>query len=128
MDAVHQINTVRVTHIKFMVVSFQIFRDFFCIGLHAAALDGFLLIVFPARVHIGITRSYEPDQLPIWTCRVDFAGSLQQRCLAETRGMALETRGTQWPECDNPVTAEHSSRALVALRRDQSEKERTSHS
>ena len=29
-------------------------------------------IVFPAKVHIGITRSYQRDQLPIWTCRVAF--------------------------------------------------------
>ena len=36
--------------------------------------------------HIGITRSYQPDQLPIWTCRVDFAGFTQQRCLRQRHG------------------------------------------
>ena len=43
-------------------------------------------IVFRARVPIGITRSYQPDQLPIWTCRVDFPRVLQQRCLRQRHG------------------------------------------
>ena len=82
-------------------------------------------IVFRAKGPIGITRSYQPDQLPIWTCRVDFAGSSQHRCLRPEVWRSRPRHAWQWLRClsscqchacDNPVI-QHSSRALVALRR-----------
>ena len=57
-------------------------------------------IGFPARVPIGITRSHQPDQLPIWTCRVAFAGSLSNG--AETEARRRQSPGaccTQWLRC-----------------------------
>ena len=59
-------------------------RDF-CIGLHGAPPDG-LLLCFGRGYPSGSRDLIRPDQLPIWTCRVELlAGSLSNGAETEAR-------------------------------------------
>ena len=63
-------------------------KRYFAIFLHRVACSGagWAPIVFRARVPIGITRSYRPDQLPIWTCRVDSSRAHSATVLRQRHG------------------------------------------
>ena len=81
-------------------------------------------IVFPAKEHIGITRSYQPDQLPIWTCRVALPARALTATVLETEARRLETEPgaccTQWLHClqdkGDHVSGANSSWLRVTVR------------